>query len=252
MPRLIVPGSYQAEATRFLPYDTAGLEYWGMYDGSGVRSARNHASGKPPGAVFGSPTYNANDLLLTPGSSFIQTEVQQPASITCIAVINPQDDASGLRYLVSNNASPAVDPPHATARGAQFLLSHGSAVGDGMLTMEFAVSVLSGGSDTNANTSIANTVAASAWSCVAGSYDSSTGTYRVYNMTTGQTNSNTNPNPVNLGSASLRIGNSYAPAGSNGVRFAHASIYSVAKSAGEITAIYTKLKAYFAARGIAI
>lgn len=252
MPRLIVPGNFQSQAIRFLPPDTDGLRYWGMYDGSAERAARNHAGGDVIASVTGAPVFGDDYADFTPASAFIQTTGSQSPDLTMIAVIRPHDDASGDRYVISNSASPAVNPPYATARGSQLMLSHGTAAGDGVLNLTMAVGVNNGGTDQNAGATIFNNVVAGQWSCVAGTYNSDAKQYRVMNFTSGATATITNANAANIGSGDYRVGSAINSNGANKLGIAMAAIYDVTKSLVQLTDIYADIKTYFAKRGIAI
>lgn len=251
MPRLIIPGDYQSQAVKFLPPDTAGLEYWGMFGGDAGRTARNHAPGKDAASVVGTLSYATHDATFSPGTNFVQTAAVQSADQTFIAVVRFPDDSAGVRPVIANGSSPSTTIA-GNARGSALTLNSGSTAGDNLLTPTMDTSVISGGVDVAANATIANAVASAAWVCIAGRYTAATKAYKVLNLSSGAVGNSTNANPANIAASPFRIGANYNAPVALPFQIAMAAIYGVAKSDAEISAVYSKLKAYYAKRGMAI
>lgn len=242
---ITVAGDYQADG-EFMPPDTDGLDYWGLFGTNAAFSARNHAPGQPGAAVVGAPGLSAGYATFTPGSKFVQTQALQKASQTLMTVVRVQDEVN--HHLISNFNSPPVESgAPSPARGIALSLNQGSSGVDNLLTIAFARSVKVGADDIAVNVSLVNSLVKGAWTCIAGRVNGATGELKVFNLTAGTSASIVNANPGNIGSAPLRIGSPYVTPVVPTNDQVCAIDWGVAKSDSQILESYTFLKAYCAA-----
>lgn len=249
MPAIIVKGDYQDKAIRFLPPNTTNLLYWGMYGKDVAFTSKNHKDGSIITAI-GSPVYpNANYATFKGGSNYLKTSAIQVPNMTFISVFKV--DTEVAVDLVSNYASPGQAGSPASVRGCGLELQVGTA-SDGKLNVIVNGSVNISGTDTIAPSTILASYTVGTWCCLAGTINSTTGERKIYNLTAGTSQAQTNVNPISLGSGALQIGSGITTTSTADANIALSAIYSDAKTSTELQTIYTQLKTYFAKRGITI
>lgn len=248
MPRIIIPGNYQSQATRYSPPDTDGLEYWGMFGVSDTFSGRNHAPGKDAALVTGEPTYAADYMTITPSAASVATSVSQTPAQSFIAVAQVTVEAS-IPQFISNGTGPSV-ADGTSSRGASLGGNAGTA-GTGKVSLAASMSMRVGSTDTSFSATLAETLALNAWACIAGVVQSN-GQYKVYNMSAGTSAIATATSPYNPATTKYRIGAPVTSPNSDPIRMAMAAIYSTAKTDAQVAEIYNVMKAYYSKRGITI
>lgn len=252
MPAIIVKGSYQDKAIRFLPPNTTNLLYWGMYGKDVGFTTKNHKDGSTITAI-GAPVYpNPNYAVFKGHTNYLKTSVIQVPNMTFICVF--KIDTEVAIDLISNYASPGQAGSPASVRGCGLALQVGTA-SDGKLDVVVNGSVDISGTDTSAPSTILASYPVGTWCCLAGTVNSTTGDRTVYNLTAGTSQVQNNTNPISLGSAALQIGSKVTqttPPSLNDSNIAMSAIYSDVKTSTELQAIYSQLKTYFSKRGIAI
>lgn len=246
MTTLTVKGFHRAAAKRYLPPDTNGLLYWGMYGVDLDLTRKNHKDGSVV-TVVGSPVYSPNYVQFTQQSAYINTGVAQSNDHTFIAVVKV--DALQNTGLISNYNSPTSSGTPPSARGVSLDLVVQSGITDRMnITMNCSVNV--SGVDTSAGATVGGYMLGQ-WACLAGRVNSTTGERKVFHLTANTNNVATNANPVNKGTGLIRVGSPIV--GNSGSELmGMAAIYNVAKTDAEIQAIYQKMKALYAYYGITI
>jgi hypothetical protein len=249
MPRIIIPGNYQAQAIRYSPPDTDGLEYWGMFGDSSTFSGKNHAPGKPGALVVGAPTYSDNYMTIIPSAASIGTQVPQFPAMSFIAVAKVSVEAS-VASFISNGSGPSVANPSVSARGVSLAANAGTA-GTGKVSLAMSMSVISAGVDTPFNATLNETLPLDTWACIAGVVQSN-GQYKVYNLSAGTSAVAVASSPYNPVTSNFIIGAANTSPYSDPISMAMAAIYSTSKTDGEMTDIYNTMKAYFGRRGISI
>lgn len=249
MPAIIVKGSYQSQAIRFLPPNTLNLLYWGMYGKNVAFTSKNHMNGGTITAI-GSPVYPAdNYVTLKGGNNYLKTSAVQSANMTFIAAF--KIDTEVAFNLISNYTSAGQPGSPASVRGAGLELQVGTA-SDGKLNIVANKSVNVSGTDTAAPAVLSASYTVGTWCAIAGTINSTTGVCKVYNLTAGTSGQTTNTNPISLGSAGFQVGSAITTPSTNDGNVAFSAIYSDCKTDAEINAIYAKMKQYFAKRGISI
>lgn len=249
MPAIIVKGDYQNKAIRFLPPNTTNLLYWGMYGKDGTFTSKNHKDGSTITAI-GTPIYpDNNHATFKGGSNYLRTSVIQVPDMTFISVF--KIDTEVAVSLVSNYASPGQAGSPSSVRGCGLGLQVGT-VSDGKLDVTVDGSVNISGTDTSASSTILASYTVGTWCCLAGTVNSTTGERKIYNLTAGTSQAQTDANPISLGSGALQIGSRMTNPHTTDANIALSAIYSDAKTSNELQAIYTQLKTYFAKRGITI
>lgn len=246
MATLKVSGSFKTTASRFLPYDQSGLQYWGMYGLKLERLQINHKNGNKVKLV-GSPNIFPDFATFVQQAAYIDTDLPQTNDATFISVFRVPDKHQ--HRLISNYNSVTLDGSPATSRGVSLDVQMVTGIED-RLNIAMSCSVDQNGVDTVSQAAIGNYLIGT-WCCAAGTYNSATKTRKVYHLTAGVSATQASTYPENIGSGKLRVGSPIVD-GTGSADIAMSAIYNVAKTDAEITAIYNKLKTYYAKYGIAI
>lgn len=247
MARLIIKGSHRESATRFLPYDTDGLLYWGMLGKDVLRTQTNQVDGSAV-AVKGAPVYAADWCTFEHQVSYLNLGQTQQPNHTFIAVFKAPYTPTPTA-LISNYNSPTASGTPASARGTALALSASTGITDRLL-INMDCSVNAAGVDTIAPATLGGYLV-DTWACIAGTVDSTSRIRNIYNLTAGTSATHTSPHPTNLGTGSFRVGSPIV-GGTAKPTIAMIASYNKAKTKAEIDALHLKLRTYYARLGINI
>lgn len=253
MPKIIVAGDYRNLGIRYLPPNENNLMYWGMYGKDTDFTTKNHKDGSKITAI-GTPVYpSANYATFRGANNYLRTNVIQVPNMTFLCVFRV-DTEVGVD-LISNYASPGQGGvPSGSVRGCGLELQT-APVGDNKLNIIVNGSVNVGGTDQPAPSTIIGSYTVGTWCCIAGTVNSSTGERKIYNLTAGTSQAQTNANPISLGSAALQIGSKFSgttPPSTNDVSICLAAIWSDVKTPVELQSVYNYIKPQLTELGITI
>ena len=229
--------SYERRALSYdLPVKTGCVGWWYL-GGSLERSAVNLADGYPDATIIGAPTVSAAYLTLKSSNHYLRTQLRLGAAWT-LGVVARTDDtlAAGANQpiLIGTSGESAGGNIYHTSNAANTAMN----------------SFQSDGAETQ---TVAGTPgAANVWKMIIASADAAAQT--IANMSAGAANTEPQdpvggpliPSTLTVGIGSGGQNNSFGGTS----QIAWACIYNRVLSSGERTAIYDRVKAYLARRGI--
>lgn len=245
---------FEANAVSYIPPVPEGLLYWGFLNDSVEKLGRNYAPEGVPATVIGTPTVNSQGAVLNT-AGHIQTPAVQTASITLIAVGRPVADGAEQGMFISNYTSARLNGVAGTSFGASLYCS-GNDANAGKFEVRANVSGFSGvaGAASTLHQALLTDLDITKPAFLALTFDGTEKVVRAYNMSTGlSAAAAAYTEVVDIGVAPFRVGG--APLGTypnNAKNFHFAAIYNRKLTDAELSLTYTRIKAYLAARGVAI
>lgn len=248
--------SFANNAVRFVPPVAAGLEFWGLFGGSGEKTKKNLAPNKPDGVLIGAPVI-AEDHATFSRYDYVETSVRDHADLTLFVVARVFDeDTSGGGTLFSTGLAQPRAGVSGSSSGVQFV--YYSTVAEGQEELRAHRYKFNGVADapTVASPYPSQAVVTKQWALLAMTHNSATHTTRLKNFTTGLTVSATAvaPNSIeDVVAATFKIGGQ--PGGASyaaPIDLAAAAMYHVALSDADSALVYDRLKKTMALRGIVI
>lgn len=245
---VIKDADFFADAISYIPPVSEGLQYLNFFGKSANTLARNLAPGKAPAVIVGNPLLSANGAGLSYLERYVKTGVAQTKSVTLISVVMIPTVATNIwRHLISNFGRDNL------TGGLKWGVSLGLKLDSPDIRNTLGLVATDGSAASSTGNAAAVTLGTPV--CAVARVDHVAKMASVNNMTTGLNRSATYAAKYEpelngeffVGSA---VG---ARADSIGdVVTSFAAIYDRALTDGEVATVYAGLKAFYAAKGLAI